>query len=143
MEASQTLCHIHCGEIIASIQDVFSTLTDNSCNIILIATGSKEAPWGTFIMQYIHSCSKWWNIFNFQVVWTSKLCIRLLNGPMGLNLLEMVSYTYKLHYVLLVWLSLSHKYWQWGFGKCIIFIKNLQKRTWQWNEQTQNLNKSS
>ena len=68
-----------------------------------------NTPTNSFLGIYLHSSSKWWNIFNFQVARTSKLCICPLNGPMGLNLLEMVSYTYKLHHVSLVWLSLRHK----------------------------------
>ena len=59
------------------------------------------------IFHDIHSWSKWWNSLNFQVVRISKLCICPLNLLIGFNLLEIVSYTFKLHYLSLVRLRIN------------------------------------
>ena len=73
---------------------------------------------------------------NFQVVRNSKLCNCPPNVLMGFNLLEIVSYTYKLHYLSLVRPRINLKYWRSSLGKCMIFTKNSQKKTWLYNKKT-------
>ena len=85
----------------------------------------------------LHSCPKWWNILNFQVVKNWKLCNCPLNVLIGFDLLEIVSYTYKLHYLSLVRPRYNLKYWRRGLGKCMIFTNNSQKKkTWLYNKRT-------
>ena len=75
-------------------------------------------------------------ILNFLVASISKLCKCPLNVLMGFYLLEIVSYTCKLHYLSLVRPMINLKYWCCEFGKCMISTKNSQKRAWLYTKKT-------